>query len=704
VVARRAVQHKLLLAASVFVTTMFGYTTLPAQQNTMASNFARSSLYLGTAWYPEQWPQSRWELDLALMQEAGIRFVRVGEFSWSTLEPKEGHFNFTWLDRAIELAAKHGIDTVLATPSAAPPAWLTQKYPETLRVNDEGRREDHGNRQQYNWANETYRRLTRQIVRTLAERYGHNPNVIGWQIDNEYGAVSYDPDTKASFQRWLETRYRTIENLNDRWSTPYWSQAYTDWAQIPIPIKYANPGLYINWMRFVSDTWRSYQRNQLDTIRRYSDHQFVTTNLMGWFDDFDFYTVTKDLDLASWDDYVRDGRLDPTRNGILHDRTRGLLRKNFWVMEMQTGSGSFNLINNALEKGETRAMAWHAIGHGADAICYWQWRTALNGQEQYTGTLLGVDGLPNPLYAEIAQIGREFDRAGPALARTFVHSEVAIIQSYESRWAIDWQLQNENFSPIRQILSFYAPIRLLAESVDIVSPTSPLDGYKLVIAPGLNILTPEIAQHLTDYVMNGGHLVLGQRSGMKDVDSQLWRKRQPGPMNIVLGAEVEQYYALRQPVGVDGLWGEGQSKLWAEYFKIYAPDVKVIMRYEKSNGWLDNQPAAVTRKVGKGRITYIGAWLDDHTMRSMAAWLIKTSNVRPRFISVPDGVDEYSRSGRRYTLYILINFSHRPQKITLPRVMQDVLANMRVRYLTLRNYDVRVLETPRIEYAQTPKL
>lgn len=261
------------------------YTTVQAQLSTTRT-FTRPSLYLGTAWYPEQWPQSRWDVDLSLMQQAGIRFVRVGEFSWSTLEPKEGYFNFAWLDRAIELAAEHGIDTVLATPSAAPRAWLTQKYPETLRVNSDGKREDHGNRQQYNWINETYRRLTREIVGKLAERYGRNPHVIAWQIDNEYGAVSYDPDTKAAFHRWLETRYRTLKNLNDRWSTSYWSQAYTDWDQIPIPTKYANPGLFINWMRFGSDTWRSYQKNQPDTIRRYSDHQFLTTNLMGWFDGF----------------------------------------------------------------------------------------------------------------------------------------------------------------------------------------------------------------------------------------------------------------------------------------------------------------------------------------------------------------------------------------------------------------------------------
>jgi beta-galactosidase len=654
----------------------------------------RPSLYLGTAWYPEQWPESRWEADLTLMQNAGIRFVRLGEFAWSTLEPEEGQFTFGWLDRAIEQAAHHGIDTVLGTPTAAPPAWLTQKYPETLRVKDDGRRDEHGNRQQFNWANETYRHLARQIVEKLAERYGRNPHVIGWQIDNEYQNISYDSDTRAQFQRWLEARYRTLTDLNERWTTAYWSQTYSDWAQIPIPTQHGNPGLFINWMRFVSDTWRSYQKNQAEVIRAFSDDQFITTNLMGWFDGFDHYTVTQDLDVAAWDDYVEEGHVDSVRNGAAHDLTRGFLRRNFWVLEMQAGSGSFDKINSALDRGETRAMAWQAVGHGADAIGFWQWRSALNGQEQYAGTLVGADGGPNPLYSEAAQVGGEFAAARAALAGTVVRSQVAIIQSYDSRWAIDWQRHNEKFSPIQQILSYYAPLRRFAQSVDILSPTAPLKGYKLVIAPGLNIMSTEIAQHLIDYVTSGGHLVLGQRSGMKGSDSQLLPKRQPGPLSDLLGAQVEQYFAIRdRPAGIHGVWGTGQSKLWAEALQVVnAPEAEVLMRYEKSNGWLDGQPAVVTRQVGKGRITYIGAWLDAKTMASAVRWMMRTSSVIPQFPAVPDGIDVTVRSGKHKEIYILVNFANDPKTVKLSTDMYNVLEKTSIKSLILKKYDVCVLE------------
>ena len=650
------------------------------------------SILLGTAWYPEQWPESRWDADLALMQKAGIHMVRVGEFAWSRMEPTEGQYDLDWLDRAIAQAAKHGIVTVIGTPSAAPPAWLTQKYPETLRTMQDGRKDQHGNRQQFNFANPKYRELARAMAGQLAKRFGHNPNVVGWQIDNEYAEVSFDPETRQQFQQWLKQRYGTLDNLNTRWTTAYWSETYFAWNQVPIQINYGNPGLLLSWMRFVSDTWRSYQKNQLEVIRANSDpRQFITTNMMGWFEGYDHYTVAQDLDLAAWDDYVGQGHLDPVKNGAAHDLTRGFKSKNFWVMETQPGGVNWASINNWLDKDEVRAMAWHDIGHGADTVSYWQWRSALNGQEQYHGTIVGPDGTPDPLFEEIAQIGREFQKASPALAGTSVKSEVAILHSYDSRWAIDWQKHNKNYDPVNEILSFYGPLRAIAQSVDIVPPTTSLSHYKLVVAPGLNVLTEAAAKNLIDYVNNGGHLVLGQRSAMKDDDNGLWPQRQPGPLTDLLGGRVEQYYALVDAVPVEGKWGAGEGQLWAELLSAKAPDVEVLMRYGKSNGWLDGQPAAITRKVGKGRITYLGAWLDKKTMTEAANWMADVSNVNPALGPVPEGVEVYPRYGAKGAVYILVNFSKTPHTVKLPATMQDVLGGGTTQSVALPYYGVAVL-------------
>jgi len=653
-------------------------------------------ILLGTAWYPEQWPESRWETDLTLMQQAGIHMVRVGEFAWSRMEPSEGQYDLDWLDRAVAAAAKHGIFTVLGTPTAAPPAWLTQKYPETLRIDEEGHRAEHGNRQQFNFANATYREFARKIAEQMAKRFGHNPHVLGWQIDNEYAEVSFDPDTRAQFQHWVRARYKTLDNLNARWTTAYWSQTYSDWNQIPIETNDGNPGLLLSWKRFVSDTWRGYQKNQLEVIRANSDpRQFITTNMMGFFDGYDHYTVSQDLDLASWDDYIGEGHLDPASNGAAHDLTRGFLRKNFWVMETQPGFVNWANVNNSLDKGEVRAMAWLDIGHGADAVSYWQWRSALSGQEQYHGTLIGADGTPVPLYSEVQQVGREFEKAGAALAGTSVKSEVAILHSYDSRWAINWQRHNKNFDPVKQIIGYSRPLREIAQSIDIIQATAPLSQYKLVVAPGLNVLSEAAAKNLIDYVRGGGHLVFGQRSAMKDDDNALQTERQPGPLVPLLGGRVEQYYALENPVPVEGKWGAGQSSLWAEVLSAKEKDVEVLERYGAGNGWLDGQAAAITRPVGKGRITYIGAWLDDEGMKSAARWMTEISGVKPELGDVPPGVEVLPRSGSGKTVFILVNFSKNSQTVSLPSPMTDVLNGGTRSSVELRSYGVAVLESTR---------
>ena len=382
---------------------------------------------LGAAWYPEQWPEAQWDHDLQLMQDAHMNVVRVGEFAWSTLEPSEGRFELDWLDRAIALAAKHHIAVVIGTPTDAPPAWLTEKYPDTLGMNADGQWRQHGERRQFNYASPRYRQLCALIVAQLARRFGQNPNVIGWQIGNEYSDESFDPSTRALFQQFLRDKYKTLNNLNHQWSTAYWSQTYTSWSQIPMKNSNENPGLLLDHKHFVTATWRSFQRAQIDVLRPLIlPTQFITTNIggLGWSDNWDHYAITADLDLASWDDYVGQGHLDVTRNAMLNDFVRGWKRQNFWVMETEPGSVNWAPVNNALWPGETRALAWQTIGHGADAVLYWQWRSALNGQEQYHGAIVGPDGEPLPIYSEIAQLGKDLELTRDALAGTGPHAKL----------------------------------------------------------------------------------------------------------------------------------------------------------------------------------------------------------------------------------------------------------------------------------------
>lgn len=634
------------------------------------------ALLLGAAWYPEQWPESRWDEDLRLMEAAHITFARVGEFAWSRMEPVEGKFDFDWLESAVAKAARHHVAIVLGTPTAAPPAWLTQKYPDTLRVELDGRRAVHGNRQHFSFTSPRYREFCHRIAEEMAKRFGHNPNVIGWQIDNEYAEESDDDYTKQQFQQWLKAKYKTLDNLNEHWTTAYWSQTYFDWSQIPLGEGYNNPALRLEWKRFVSDTWASYQQNQIEAIRPHADsRQFITTNFMGFFEGFDHYVVSKELDLASWDDYVGEGHVNPDANGMTHDLTRGFKRKNFWVMETQPGAVNWAGVNNFLNRGEVRAMAWQAIGHGAEAVEYWQWRSALNGQEQYHGTLIGADGTPVPLYEEVAQIGADFVKAGEALRGTSPNSQVAMLYDYDSRWAIDFQQHTEKYNQIGLLRQYYHALHARAQSIDVVNPYASLDGYKLVVAPDLNLIPHELAQHLIEYVRNGGQLVLGPRSGMKDEYNGLLTQRQPGYLVDVLGGRVEQYYALEKDFPVSGKWGEGTATIWAEQMKASSPDTEVLVKYGAANGWLDDQPAAITRAAGKGRITYIGAILDDKLMSAAADWMMQASGATPVFGAVPDGIDVSRREGGGKQVFVLVNFKRETQQVMLPRAMEAVLGS-----------------------------
>lgn len=632
-------------------------------------------MILGCAWYPEHWDETRWPDDVKLMREAGMNMARVAEFAWSRLEPAEGQFDFDWLERAITLAAEHGLQTVLGTPTAAPPAWLTQTYPETLAINADGRRATHGARCHFNAGNPKYLECCARIAGEMAKRFGRNPNVIGWQIDNEYHRESWGEDTRLAFQEFLKTRHGSLDKLNKRWATAYWSQEYTDWSQIPLAWGGHNPGLQFDYKLFITEVYQHYQHVQIDAIRASADpRQWITHNFMGWFDLFDHYALSEELDTASWDNYVGKGHLDFLNNGAVHDLTRGFKRKNYYVLETQPGWVNWREVNNALYPGEVRCMAWHAVGHGADCVSYWQWRSAPGGQEQYHGSLVAPDGNPRPLYAEVAQLGKDFAHVGPLLEGTAPAAQVALLHSYEDRWTINMQRHHQDFDPVQHLLNYYKPLRTRTHEVDIISPLAPLDGYKLAVAPNLHMFSNAILKPLGPFMQAGGHLVLGPRSGFKDGFNALLPSRQPSVLAQGLGAHVEEFYALEEPIPVEGRWGEGRVKIWGEWITVDAKDVDVLMSYGPGHGWLDGKPAVVTRKFGKGRITYVGAWLDEEMMGKFADWLISASKVETVFGAVPDGVELCRRAapdGRE--LFLFINHSAISVQVPLQKPVRDML-------------------------------
>ncbi len=681
-------------------------------------------LMYGAAWYPEQWAEETWEADLQRMQAMGLNMVRIGEFAWSSLEPSEGNYQFEWMERAVAAAARHGMVTIIGTPTDTPPAWMTTKYPEILRVAEDGKQIQHGFRRHFSTASTKYRELCAQIVTQLAQRFGKNPNVVAWQIGNEFTEDSFDDEARRGWHAWLEKRYGSLDQLNQHWMTAYWSQTYSQWSQIPMVTGRQNPGLLLDYKRYVTDTWLSFQRNQIDILRAHVEpRQVITTNLggLGWANRFNRQLISADYDVISWDEYLGagyadnsrngTGHLDPDRSGSTHDLVRGWKQKNFWVLEMPPGFVDWAGVSNSLDKGETRAMAWHSVAHGADGIAYWQWRSALNGQEQYHGSLVGPDGEPVPVYAEAAQAGRELAKAAPVIAGTSPVSEVALIHDYDSRWAIDFNRFSNRYEQLEVLHSYYKALRQLTQSVDIVTPAMDLARYKLLVAPSLNVVSPALAQQLTAWVEAGGYLVLGPRTGMKNEFNALNTQRQPGPLVSTLGARVEQFYALLEPVPVSGEWGSGQATVWAETLaplsavqrsafspqpSASASEAEVLLRYGAGNDWLTDQPAAIRRRVGKGTITYLGAVVDQPLMHTLAKQWIAFAKVDSPVIPVPDRVSVGRRVAADREVFILTNFSAGPQQIALPGPMTDVLNGGKITQVSLPRYGVAVLRRSRV--------
>lgn len=661
------------LWAAVSIGAMLAAGSLPAMaQNAAcsarATRFAdKPAVAVGVSWYPEQWPEDRWETDLALMKETGFNTVRIGEFAWSRMEPTEGRFDFAWMDRAVAAANRHGMMIVIGTPTAAPPAWLTQKYPDTLRVDEDGTRAGHGGRRHFSFASARYRTFARRIAQEMAKRYGRDPAVVGWQIDNEVGPPSFDAEAVAAWHGFLKQRYGSIDVLNRRWATQYWSQHYDSFDQVPLHATgQQNPGLLLDFRHFTTATWIDYVQNQVAAIRPLIDRRaFVTTNTMFWNAGFDHFAMHRGLDVAAWDNYIQNGRADWVANGANHDLVRGYRHCNFWLMETQPGRVDWAPVNRALDPGQVREMAWQAVLHGADAVLYWQWRSAANGQETYHGAILGQDGAPNPMHAEIAKTARELTAAASLLADTRPVAKVAMIYSFDSRWAIDLQRHNREFEPIRAFTDIYRPFRTASQGVEIVSPDDDLSAYPLVVAPSLNVFTAAQAQRLEAYVRGGGHLLLGPRSGMKDDANALWPQRQPGPLAEVLGARVEQFYALDAKVGVRGAVA-GTAQVWAEELTPTAPDTQVLATYEDPGGWLDGKAALVSRKVGKGLIGYLGAWIDPAAMERLAAGWLEDAKVRAPVPSVHPDIEIGMREGKGRRVLVAINHGADEHPLELP--------------------------------------
>ncbi len=507
---------------------------------------------LGVCYYPEHWPEERWAEDARQMAELGLRWVRVGEFAWNRVEPREGDYDFVWLHRAIDGLRAQGLAVVLGTPTATPPRWLVDKHPDMIPVGRDGQPRTFGSRRHYSHSHAGYRAECRRITEKFASEFGGK--VQAWQTDNEYGCHdtvrSYGPHDLTAFRLWLSERYETIEALNDRWGNIFWSMTYDRFEQIALPnqtVTEANPAHWQDYYRFASDQVVSFNREQVDIIRAYSDAP-ISHNYMGRVLEFDHFSVGADLEIATWDSYplgfledripatpehkvahARQG--DPDFQALHHDLYRAVGSMSgkgarWWVMEQQPGPVNWAPVNPAPLPGMVRAWTWEAVAHGAEVVSYFRWRQLPFAQEQMHAGLLRPDGKPSAVWDEVAQVARELAEMDVATET----ADVAIVFDYQSCWAWEAQPQGEingdAFSHFDVVMRYYRALRKLGLSFDILPPsTTDFGARRLVIIPALYAWTESLRGAVDAF---GGHVWLGPRTGAKTEDFALSDALWPG--------------------------------------------------------------------------------------------------------------------------------------------------------------------------------
>ncbi len=432
----------------------------------------------GADYYPEHWDTDKWPEHVRLMKQFGIEWVRIGEFAWAIVEPDEGKYDFSLLDKAIELLKKNGIKIILGTPTATPPIWLVNKYPEILPVDKYGRVRNFGSRRHYCFSSKVYRQYSQKIVEEYAKRYGQV--VDAWQIDNEFGchdtSFCYCENCRKKFIEWLKTKYKTVEELNYRWGNRFWSQMLRNWDDFVFPINtptFENPHMLLDYMRFCTDNIVEYQNMQLENIRKYSSAP-ITHNFMGDFFDIDYKKLAKNLDFVSWDNYMG---MDHYRAAANHDLMRSLKKKPFLVIEQQSGRVNWLASNEQYSKGYIELWIKQAYLHGSMGSLLFRFDQIGWGAEQYLGAMLDYAGRPTHRCEDFKRAKETIhDQIDPV-------KEVAIYFDYENVWIHRINHINQSFRYWNSLLEIYKAVRKLGYNVDFVFEDDDIGDYQLLIVP-----------------------------------------------------------------------------------------------------------------------------------------------------------------------------------------------------------------------------
>ena len=656
----------------------------------MKKSIGFPSLTMGVCYYPEHWDKALWADDLRRMEGYGIRIIRIGEFAWSLFEPEEGRFCFDLFDDFLALAEKTSIRVIMGTPTATPPAWLTERYPETLNASVDGTLYRHGMRRHYNYTSAKYQELTERIVTEMAKHFGHHAAVCGWQVDNELNCETNDffaESDHAAFRAYVRDKYQTLERLNEAWGTTFWSQTYTDWSQIylrrPAPQSACNPSMALDSCRFISQACIRYCALQSDVLRKHiAPEQFITTN--GCFGRVDYpEMVEKSLDFLCYDSYPAFGLAsasgDPLRDRMSSWQLTAVraVCPTFGIMEQQSGAGGWNcrMTMPMPRPGQMRLWTFQSIANGADFISYFRWRTCSYGTEIYWHGLNDYSNQPNRRLDELTQIAGDFKRLSD-IAGARYQAGGALVCDYDNEWDGETDIWH---GPMRAASerNFFAaatkthtPLDKLILRAD--TTLEELTAYRALIYPHPTITDEQTVRLLTDYVRQGGRLLIGARAGYKDRDGHCPMRPMPGLLAALCGAHVSDYTMVSCDNEDITIALDGQKKVLG-FIDILSPnDAATEIVAEFANDFCKGAPACVAHTVGEGRVWLYGSGF---TEEAACAWLDRLGVKEPYadLLSLPETCEIACRIKDGAAYYFVLNYDRAAVELELKQAFTDVL-------------------------------
>ena len=644
----------------------------------------------GVYYYPEHWNESEWERDFKKMHELGFEFTHFAEFAWAQLEPEEGKYDFAWLDKAVALADKYKLKVIMCTSTATPPVWLSRKYPQILIKNEDGTILDHGARQHASFASPLYRELSFKMIKKLAEHYGNDSRIVGWQLDNE-PAVQFDYNAAAQdrFRNFLKNRYKNdIKALNDAWGTAFWSEVYSSFDEINIPRRsqwFMNHHQILDYRRFAAEQTTGFLDEQCQLIKDNVKNQWVTTNYIPNYEE-GHIGGSKKLDFVSYTRYMVSGDNEgigrrgyrignPLRIAMANDFFRPI-NNIYGVMELQPGQVNWGQVNSQPLPGAVRLWLWSVFAGGSDFICTYRFRQPLYGTEQYHYGIIGTDGVTvtpggheyEQFMKEIASLRKTYKKRD-IVPSDYTARKTAILFNHENSWSIERQRQNSTWNTMNHIEKYYNTLKSFGAPVDFITEDKNFEDYKVMIVPAYQLADEALVNRWKEYVKNGGNLVVTCRTAQKDRMGRLPQTKFGSMIDSLTGNEME-FYDLLLPQDPGKVEMNGNIYRWNTWGEILKPGKECEVLAQYKDEFYEGKAAVTYRKLGKGSVTYVGVDSNDGNLeKDILSKLYKSIDIP--VMNLPYGITIEYRNG----MGIVLNYTDKPYDFTLPKGSKPIIGN-----------------------------